>query len=324
MTTAEVRTEADTAATTTLERGRSRLAPRHGDEPSGAVEISRRPNPLQRMANVWRYRELLVNLTRKELKVKYKTSVLGFLWTLLNPIMYLVIFSIVFGVIFQSGIHNFALYMMAGLLPWNFFVTSLTGGTIAITGQSALVTKVWFPREVLALATVGANLVHFFLQALVLLAALLVFRQVPSASYSVLLLPAMVDMLLLSAALAIAFSAFNVYLRDMTHLVELLTMAWFWLTPIVYGSPQVLQKVREHFSHPDIVILLNPVAPIVLAFQRVLFNSQFGDKPPAALPDSSFWWYLRNLGIVMALSAVLLWIALMWFSRLEDNLAEEI
>ena len=119
-----------------------------------------------------RYHELLVALVRKELKVRYKGSTLGFLWSLLNPLLYLAVFYYVFEVVLEAGIPNFAIFLLSGLLAWNLFSSSLLTGTGAIVDNGALVKKVYFPREILPLANVGASLVHFFLQLIVMAFAL--------------------------------------------------------------------------------------------------------------------------------------------------------
>jgi ABC-2 type transport system permease protein len=281
------------------------------------VEVSERPGPLQRMRNVWRYRELLRNLVRKELKVKYKNSALGFVWTLLNPLLYLVVFSVVFKIILRNNVPLFGIFLLSGLLAWNLFSTSLSAGTSAVVGNGALVQKVWFPREILALAAVGAALAHFFFQLIVLVAALAVFRHAPAWDYAVILPPALIVLLVLGAALGIALSAVNVYLRDTQHLLELVLLAWFWLSAIVYPY----RLVSDRLGDQAYLMLLNPIIPIVISFQRVIYN------PPRSgvLPDdASVWWYLRNLGIVGVGAVLLLFGALWLFGRLEDNLAEEI
>jgi ABC-2 type transport system permease protein len=287
------------------------------------LEISRRPNPLERILNVWRYRELLVTLTRKELKVKYRGSVLGFVWSLVNPALYIVVFSIVFGVLMKQNIHNFALLMMCGIVPWNFFIGSATGGTMSITGNGALVNKVWFPREILPFASVGAALVHLLLQGMVLGVFLAAFRQVPSAEYATLIVPALLVIVVLACALALLFGALNVYFRDVQHMVELLFLVWFWATPIVYPFPLVLEK----FGHPTLLSVLNPLIAPILAINRALFNASIGTNVAGAsfaLPVGSVWWYARNLAIAGVMALLLLWFALWLFGRLEDNFGEEL
>jgi len=280
--------------------------------------ISERPSAAARLRNVWRFRELLRNLIRKELKVKYKSSVLGFVWTLLNPALYLVVFSIVFKFVLQTPVPNFAVFLLSGLLAWNFFSAAVTGGAVSVVANASLVQKVWMPREVLPLAAVGAALMHFFFQLSVLVGALVIFQRPPAWGYLPLLIPALLVLIVFASALGIGLSAINVYLRDTQHLLELLLVAWFWMSCIVYPFKQMWDRLGEW----GWVVLLNPVISVVLVFQRVLYN------PPASadilLDDVSIWWYLRNLGIVAAASVALLLLALWIFGRLEDNLAEEI
>lgn len=284
-------------------------------------DVSDRPGPVRRIRDIWTYRELLGNLVRKELKVKYKNSALGFVWSLLNPMLYLVVFWIVFTKFLPASIPSFAIFLLAGLLPYNLFSASLGGGTGAITGNVGLVGKVWFPREILPLAAIGAALVHFALQLLVLGAALIAFWYEPSWSYLPLLIPALLVLLVLVGALAIALSAINVYARDTQHLLELVLLAWFWMTPIVYPYAQVREKVGDW-------ALLNPLTSIVITVQRAIWGNHTvklaSGKTEAAVPDLSQWWYLRNLGILFAVAMALVFFAFWIFGRLEDDFAENI
>jgi ABC-2 type transport system permease protein len=262
------------------------------------------------------HHELLLNLIRLELKAKYKASALGFAWSLLNPAMYLVVFYIAFDVILGAGIPRFPIYLLSGLLVWNFFTAALTSGTGSVVAGSGLVKKVWFPREILPLASVGAALVHFFLQLLVLIIALLLVRH-PVGWVEIPMLPlALFDLILLAAGLVLLLSAANVYLRDMAHFVELALLAWFWLTPIVYAFSQLTQAIGGRAG----VALLNPVTPIVLVFQRALYGS-FGNVLD---PHLTAMWYLRNLVLVTVGVLILAAFALRVFNRLEGNLAEEL
>ena len=291
----------------------------------GRAKVPARPGTIRRLRDVWAYRELLGTLVRKELKVKYKNSALGFVWSLLNPMLYLVVFYLVFTYFIPSSITYFAIFLLSGLLPYNLFSASLNGGATSIVGNASLVTKVWFPREILPMAAIGAALVHFGLQLCVLAAALVVFRYQPSWSYVPLIVPALITLLVLVAALAIFLSAINVYARDTQHLLELVLLAWFWMTPIVYPYAQVREKVGDW-------ALLNPLTPIVITMQRAIWgnhtvnisNGKGGTFARPAVPDASQWWYLRNLGIVIAVSVGLLFLAFRIFGRLEDDFAENI
>ena len=283
-----------------------------------ARTFTHRTTMVGRIREIAAHHELLLNLVRLELKAKYKASALGFAWSLLNPAMYLVVFYIAFDVILGGGIARFPIYLLSGLLVWNFFTAALNSGTGSVVAGSGLVKKVWFPREILPLASVGAALVHFFLQLLVLIAALSVVRH-PVGWAEIPMLPlALFDLILLAAGLVLLLSAANVYLRDMAHFVELALLAWFWVTPIVYPFSQLTKAIGGRAA----LALLNPVTPIVLTFQRALYG-EFG-KSPVIPANLAFGWYLRNLLIVTVAILVLLTIGLRVFSRLEGNLAEEL
>jgi ABC-2 type transport system permease protein len=239
----------------------------------------------------------------------------------------------------------YAIFFLSGLLVWNFFATSLSAGTGSITMNAQLVQKVWFPREILPLAAIGAAIVHFFLQATVLIAALALFRRAPSLEYLPALFLAIIVLLILASALAVALGAINVYLRDTEHLLELALLAWFWLSCIVYPYRLVAERLgptREWMAS------LNPVIPIVLTFQRVLYNpegatfgwyvnqpsdgSLSGTDPNNVIPDVGvpaliyhpLSWYLTRLSIVGVFALALFFAALWLFGRLEDDMAEDI
>jgi ABC-2 type transport system permease protein len=284
--------------------------------PAAPRTITHRTTVVESVKEIVTHHELLLNLVRLELKAKYKASALGFAWSLLNPAMYLVVFYIAFDVILGAGIPRFPIYLLSGLLVWNFFTAALNSGTGSVVANSGLVKKVWFPREILPLASVGAALVHFFLQLMVLIAALSIVRH-PIGWAELPLLPlALFDLILLASGLVLLLSAANVYLRDMAHFVELALLAWFWITPIVYPFSQLTKAIGGRAG----IALINPVTPIVLTFQRALYG-EFGHVLD---PNLSAAWYLRNLLIVGAGALILTAFALRVFNRLEGNLAEEL
>jgi ABC-2 type transport system permease protein len=299
-------------------------APPHAHlDRSDRANGSARPSPLRRLLDIWEYRELLGNLVRKELKIKYKNSALGFVWSMLNPALYLVVYYVVFSVILKNGLPYFTIYLLSGILVWNLFSTALAGATGSVVGNSALIKKVDFPREVLPLASIGAALVHFFLQTLVLFGALAAFRYNVNWEYMPLLVPALLVLLLLAAAIGILLSAINVYMRDMQHMLELLLLAWFWGTPIIWYFG-LIDKVG---SSRHALVLLNPIASVTLTFQRALYGRvSFTDSTGkhAIIPDYSVLQHLELLGAVAAASLVILWVAFVVFGRLEGNFAEEL
>ena len=292
--------------------------------PRARVITSRRP-VRQRVGQIWEYRDLLVGMVRKELKVKYKNSVLGFVWSMLNPALYLVVFYIVFQLVLGSGIPNFAIYLLSGLLVWNLFSTALSSATTSITSNAPLIQKVYFPREILPLASIGASLVHFFLQTLVLFGAIIVFRYESSPAHATMLLPALVALLIMTAGLAIFLAAANVYLRDVQHLLELVLLTWFWMTPIVYQFRLVSDRLNEHAW----VAYLNPLTNITLVFQRAVYNRvdavENDGRVIEILPETmDASWYLLHVGGI-ALGGFLFLLGALWmFGRLEGNFAEEL
>jgi ABC-2 type transport system permease protein len=299
-----------------------------GTAPAAAASPARvirpRKGPWLRLKLVWEARDLLRALVRKELKVKYKDSALGFVWSMLNPALYLAVFYLVFSVFLKNGIPQFPLWLLSGLLVWNFVSSVLPSATGTMLANAGLVKKVSFPREVLPLAAVGAGLVHFCLQGVVLLAGLAVFRHAVSPTYLLLLPLAILFMVLFTAALSVMLSAVNVFVRDSQHLLELVLLSWFWLTPIVYPFRQVGDMFARH-GIPQWVFMLNPITPIVLVFQRSLYNivvANHGTLP--LLPHVSFGYYLATMLIGITCSALVLIAAIEVFGRLEGSFAEEL
>lgn len=283
-----------------------------------------------RVADIWAYRELLGNLARRELKVKYKNSVLGFVWTLLNPLLYLVVFTIVFTVILKNPTPRYGLLLLSGLLAFNLFSVGLTAATTSITANGPLVQKVWFPREILPLAAVGANLITFCFQMIILAVGLAIFRQSPEWSMLWLAIPALLATLMITIGLGLMLSAMNVYFRDVQHFLELGLLTWFWLTPVVYLYSFVAKALIEHFgARGERLAMLNPLVPIVITFQRILYNPKnFTPAQQAGAFDQllgrSTLWYLENLGVSIAYGVLFIYLGFKIFSRLEANLGEEL
>jgi ABC-2 type transport system permease protein len=286
---------------------------------SAPVVVSARPGVPARLRRVWAYRELLAGMIRKELKVKYKDSVLGFAWSMLNPALYLLVFWFVFEYVLDNNVPDFPIYLLSGLLVWNLFAGAVGGATSSVVTNANLVKKVAFPREVLPLAAVGAAVVHFFLQIVVLGVALAGFRHAIAWEYLPLVPIALVVAVMLATSIGILLAAVNVYLRDVQHIVELLLLAWFWFTPIVWQFGQL----AEPGSSKETVALLNPLVGIVLTFQRALY-AQLDGPSGAILPDWSAARYLGILGAIGAVAIVLFLIAEAVFGHLEGNFAEEL
>jgi len=286
-----------------------------------------RPSLVRRVARIWEYRELLSSLTRKEVKVRYKDSILGFFWTLLNPLMYLVVFSLVFATFLRAAVPLYGLFLLAGLLAWTLFSTGTSAATASITGNGSLVQKVWFPREILPLSAVGSALVTFFFQLVVLVAALVVFQRAPAWGYLPLLVPALLVTLLWATALGVLLSALNVLYRDIQHLLEVLMLAWFWLTPVVYQYDLVADELVRR-DLPEWLAMLNPFTPVVLVFQRVIYNPEHELGTPAQASFDfmyrGFEWYATHLAASGAIAFALLLVGVRVFGRIEADFGEEL
>jgi ABC-2 type transport system permease protein len=271
--------------------------------------------------------ELLAELVRKDLKVKYKNSALGFIWSLANPLLYLAVFTLVFEVFLDNGISWFAVLFMSGLLVWNFFNLSTLSATGAVVGNANLVRKVRFPRIVLPLSSVGFAGVHFTLQMLVFLLFLVPAYPEAFGPQLWLVVPALAVAVAFTVAMSLLASALNVRYRDVEHLLEIALLAWFWLTPIVYR----VALVQENFSKAPWlfkVYMANPMTAVVVAMQRAIYRFPVAHTEDGGLlrilPEDGYAFYLRWLGVAAVISLVLLAIGLWTFRRLQADFAEEL
>jgi ABC-2 type transport system permease protein len=287
--------------------------------------VAPRRSVAKHLSDIWKYRQLWQQLVRKELHVRYQKSVLGLAWSLANPLFLLGIYTVVFSLL-GSSFESFAIWLLCGLLIWNFFATALSTGTQAITGNAYLVGKVNFPREILPLASVGATFVHFLLSSSLMVVVLSVLRFHVDWAFLWLTVPAVLTCLIMACGFAILLSAINVYARDTTHLLDLAILAWFWLTPIVYEF-NIMTKNLESKGWYGYLHLLNPMTPIVMAIQRGVYGRTSaikggGTEPSILLPDLPVLWYLRNLAFVFVFAVALLIFAIKVFDRAESNFAE--
>lgn len=282
----------------------------------------------QRVAAIWAYRELFFAQTRKELKVRYKGSVLGFLWSMLNPASTLLIYYVVFQLVLKNGTPQFAVFLATGILCWNVMSMALTVSVSSIVAHSQIVKKVAFPREVLALAPTGAATVHLGLQTIVLAIFLAAFRHGPAMAYLPILVPAVLALVMFSASLGLLLAAVNVRVRDMEHALAIVLQLWFWATPILVTYRRVRTMAFDHhslFVHIIWVLYrLDPMTPIVLAFQRAIYAMTNPQGVPVLPTHAGQWWYTWQLLLVMLFSTVLFVFALRVFGRYEGSFAEEL
>jgi len=226
-----------------------------------------------RLAELWQYRELLYNLVVRDLKVRYKNSLFGVAWSLLNPLFMMLVFTVVFTVMQPSNIRPFPVFVLCALLPWNFFSASVTGATDSIVTNASLVKKVYFPREVLPLAIILSNLVNFFLALLVLLGMMALFRI--RLTVWVLYLPLLILIqIAFSAGMALLLCTVNVFYRDTKHIMEVLMLAWFFVTPIIWDHsilPETATFLGLTWPVQRLTFILNPMASLVAAYRDILF-----------------------------------------------------
>lgn len=308
---------------------------RPGDErPKITRVVSAKSSVRQRLMEIWRSRELLVYLVRTEIKVKYKNSFLGLVWSMISPAMTLAVYTVVFGDFLKNGIPNFVIFLFSGLLLWNFFQTGVLTATGVIVNNAGLVKKVSFPREILALASIGTAGVFLFFQAVVMLIFMVGLQVVPSWPLLWLLVVAFVPTVVLSAGLGILLASVNVYMRDTQHLITVLVgAAWFWACPIVYSFQGAVAAGLQR-NHVEWLYFANPLTPIVMTFQRVLYNRMgtvllTTSKPghPAyekLLPSWPATTYLWADAAVLGGALILFYLAMVVFGRLAGNFAEEL
>jgi ABC-2 type transport system permease protein len=276
----------------------------------------------QRARELWDAREILWNLVRKELKVKYTASVLGAVWSLLNPVVFLAVFSFVTAVL-KGGIPDYPVFLLSGLLAWNLFSVSLSNGAQSVIANANLVKKVYFPREILPLGTVGVCLVDFVLQSAVLV-VFFVARGYGFQLDVVWLYPfAFVALLLVTVTFTMFVSALNVRYRDVQHLIGLALLVWFWMTPIVYGAGTVYTSMLD--SRFGItawrIYLLNPLTWVVIGFQRALYHTPSGLRFLAPYTATQLAGALSIVIVVAAVGAYLSW--RLYFS-MSGDFAEEL
>ena len=251
---------------------------------------------------IWHYRELLKNLVTKDLKLKYSGSVLGLLWSLVNPLVMIVVYSIAFTYILQVRAEKFTLFLITGILPWTFFSSAVMASTVAVIANGNLVKKIHFPRELLPISTVLFNLAQFLLALLVFFPAMVFL----GAQFTVALVAYPLVLLLQVAftlGLAFVLSAVTVFYKDIKHLTEVGLMIVFWITPILYDLSLVPERERPFFK-------LNPLTAYTIAYQDIVYRGR--------------WPVLETWVVGFVWAAVVLALGWVVFRRYKPSFAEEL
>jgi homopolymeric O-antigen transport system permease protein len=250
------------------------------------------------------YRVLIQILVVRDLKARYRGSTLGLLWTLLNPLLHMAIYALVFSVYIRNEMERYPAFLLCGILPWTWFSSSLLEASNVLIAGGNLIRKVLFPAEVLPIVTVLAGLVHFFL-GLPILAAFLIYYRVPVYPTDLLWFPVIVLVqLVLTLGLALIVAALTVHFRDVRDLLANLLTLWFFATPIIYPLSQAPANVQR-------LLNLNPFTHLAVSYQEVLFK-------PGPFTE---WPRLLAVG---AGSVVVFLVGYFVFDRLRDTLAEEV
>lgn len=266
------------------------------------------------------HRELLSNLTMRELRGKYKGTALGWAWSLVNPLASTLIFTVVFSAILRivppvgaGGLQSYALFLLCGLLAWNFLSASINNGMGALVGNGNLIKKTYFPRQLLVVSAVAAGAVTFAIEMVVLFLAISVFGDSPLA-YFPLVLPFMLLLALFGLGIGLLLSVLNVYFRDVAHFVAIFMQIWFYATPIIYPPSLVAEAAAGDgwvSRYPvETVYNINPMVGFVEVFRDLLYLQQ--------LPSA------QTVGYLVLVTAVSLAVGLLVFSRKQGRLAEEL
>lgn len=251
---------------------------------------------------LYSYRQMIFSLVKRDLRGRYKGSVFGFLWTFLNPLLQLVVYTFVFSFLLKNNIENYYLFLFVALIPWLFFSTAITGGAGCVLHQSGLVTKIYFPREVLPIAHVTSAFINMLYSFIVVFAVLLISR-VPINPVALLYLPiVMLVEYFLALGIGMLAAAFTVYFRDLEFILGIFMMAWQYLTPVMYAVDIVPERLMGLF-------MINPMTPIIIAFRDILYY--------AKAPDLSTLLLAAGMGIAFMI------VGFFAFGKLKKRFAEE-
>lgn len=272
------------------------------------------------------HRELLMAFAGRELRSRYKGATLGWIWALVRPLVMLLVYGLAVGVFLGAGraTPQFMIFIYSGLLAWTLFSTIVLGSINTLVANGPLISRASFPRLLLPLSVVLAALVDFALQASVLTVGYVIYSDWPEPTSLLWLPPSLFVLVLVALSVGLAFSALNVYVRDVGFLVDVLLQVGFWLTPILYTYSQVLGGAEQLRASAEVVsriYMLNPLANVVIGFQRALWPAADTSSAAAA----TFPGRLDVRMAVLALAALAFtWLGMRIFVRLSANFGQEL
>lgn len=256
---------------------------------------------MQKIRELYHYREMIASLVRKDLKGRYQGSILGFLWTFINPLLQLLVYTAVFSVILKNGIPHYYMHLFVTLVPWIFFASSLTTGSRLVLDQKNMIKKIYFPREVLPLAYTVSSFCNMLFSFVIVFIVIAVMGLGVNWSALPWLIPVMVIQFVLVLGVNLITSAVTVYVRDLEHIMGVLNMAWMYLSPVVYGISYVPESWRR-------VYMLNPMTPLLLSYRDILYYK--------TSPDG------MHLLLSLGMSLLVLCIGMLLFGKLQRRFAE--
>ena len=254
------------------------------------------------LKEIYAYRDMILMLVRRDLRGRYKGSMLGFLWTFLNPLLQLGVYTIVFSTVMRMNIDKYYLFLFVALIPWLFMATSVQAGATCVLSQKDMVSKIYFPRQVLPIACVTTALINMLLCFVVVFIVLSL-----TIGLNVAVLPFLIPIIMIEYVLALGISflvsALTVFFRDMEHILGIFVMAWQFLSPVIYPVDYVPESLMPIF-------MLNPMTPVIVAYRNVLYYK--------CAPD------LSTMLLAMCLGIGFLIIGWIVFNKLQRNFAEEL
>lgn len=257
---------------------------------------------MSKMKEIFKYREFLKTSILKEFRGKYKKSFLGVLWSFINPLLQLLVYTIVFSFIMKADIPHYTVFLVVALIPWNFFNITVAQSTSIIVYNGGILKKVYFPREILPISLVTSNLLNFFISFIIILVSL--FISGIGISWYILFLPVIIIIqYIFTLALAFILSSITVYIRDLEYFITVIMMLWFYLCPIVYSAEFIPEKLKWLFD-------LNPMLHIINSYRDILYYK--------SCPR------LKSMLVLGILSSFLLVAGYRIFKKLEKRFVEEL
>lgn len=283
----------------------------------------------QNLAELWRFRELLLAMTERELRIRYKNSVLGFLWSLVNPLATILVMTLVFRVFLRNETENYSVYVLAAYLPFIFLQFCMLDAAQSVLTQLPVIKKVYFPREILPISTILSNFVHYLLALGVFFAYLFVVYavtgfEVSPFTWKMLFLPVLLVInLALAAGAALIVSALNVFYEDVKYIVNVGLYLMFFLTPILYFSENVYYALKDQGQYGELlyqIYHLNPIAMLATTYKKTLLPPGQIDIGGERVPALPFDWTLFGICVIVCFATLIGGYAL--FNRLKWKFVE--